>query len=100
MPVKVLHLTLKRQWFDAIADGSKVEEYRDQSEYWNRILGPHVDQQLPWREVHFRNGYHSTAPFMRVGLQGLRVGPHNGRTCYILSLGPILELKHYPKARA
>ena len=93
-PVKILHLTLKREWFDAIAAGAKTEEYRGQSPHWQRILGPHADAGVcPWTEIHFRNGYTAKAPFMRVACAGLRAGQHNGRPCYILSLGPVLEIK-------
>ncbi len=89
----ILHLTLKRQWFDAIAAGTKTEEYRDQSPHWKRILGPKADAGVcPWTEIHFRNGYRANAPFMRVECHGLRVGTHNGRSCYIFTLGPILEI--------
>lgn len=32
--MKVLHLTLKKQWFDMIASGEKLEEYREIKPYW------------------------------------------------------------------
>ena len=31
----MLHLTLKKQWFDIIANGEKKEEYRECKEYWS-----------------------------------------------------------------
>lgn len=31
----VLHLPLKRKWFDMIASGKKREEYRDHTPYWS-----------------------------------------------------------------
>ena len=35
----VLHLPLKRKWYDMIASGEKLEEYRDHSPYWTtRIM--------------------------------------------------------------
>jgi hypothetical protein len=34
--MKVLHLTLKKKWFDMIASGEKKEEYRAIKPYWNR----------------------------------------------------------------
>ncbi len=91
--MKTLHLTLKRQWFDEIAAGTKREEFRDQSPHWLRILGPHVGKP-PWTEIHFRNGYSPSSPFMRVVCTGLRVGKYaSGIPCYILSLGAVLEIK-------
>lgn len=35
---KVLHLTLKKKWFDMIASGEKKEEYRDFVMYWGKRL--------------------------------------------------------------
>ena len=32
--MKVLHLTLKKKWFDMIASGEKKEEYREIKPYW------------------------------------------------------------------
>ena len=32
--MKVLHLTLKKKWFDMIASGEKKEEYRELKRYW------------------------------------------------------------------
>ena len=89
-----LYLTLKKQWFDEIAAGTKTEEYRDMSPHWQRFLGPYVGKP-PWTQVHFRNGYHPESPTMIVELKGLRIGPHNGRRCYILSLGRILQRTLY-----
>jgi hypothetical protein len=34
----VLNLTLKKQWFDLIKSGAKVEEYREIKTYWARRL--------------------------------------------------------------
>jgi len=36
---KVLHLTLKKKWFDMIASGDKKEEYRELKKHWiTRLL--------------------------------------------------------------
>ncbi len=50
--MKVLHLNLKKKWFDMIASGEKTEEYREIKPYWNtRLYGKEFDL------VKFRNGY-------------------------------------------
>ena len=33
----ILHLILKRKWFDMIDSGEKQEEYRDETPHWERI---------------------------------------------------------------
>lgn len=35
---KILHLTLKKKWFDMIKSGLKTEEYREIKDYWVRRL--------------------------------------------------------------
>lgn len=38
--MSTLNLSLKREYFEAIRDGSKVEEYRLYNEYWwKRLIG-------------------------------------------------------------
>ena len=34
MKKKVLHLSVKKQWFDMISVGEKTEEYREIKPYW------------------------------------------------------------------
>ena len=36
--MKTLTLSLKNQWFEKIKSGEKKEEYRENSEYWQRRL--------------------------------------------------------------
>lgn len=35
---RILHLVLKRKWWDMIASGEKKEEYRDFNEYWTKRI--------------------------------------------------------------
>ena len=90
---RVLHLTLKRRWFDMIASGVKREEYRELKPYW--------DKRLPGQDydaVQFRNGYSANAPAMMFELlwvdrgQGvLEWGAPDGQEVYILRLGDMLQ---------
>ena len=41
MSLPVLNLALKAEYFNAIKDGSKVEEYRLCTPYWEKRLGVH-----------------------------------------------------------
>lgn len=53
----ILHLILKKKWYDMIDSGVKTEEYRDETPHWERIYSwwrkefdrPHV--------VAFQRGY-------------------------------------------
>lgn len=53
---KILHLTLKKQWFDMIKSGEKKEEYRELKKYWGsrflqRIETPHRWSLSPWADI-------------------------------------------------
>ncbi len=48
----VLHLPLEAEYFDAIRDGSKVEEYRLVTPYWSRRL-----EGRWYSEIELSKGY-------------------------------------------
>jgi len=89
--MKILHLTLKKQWFDMIAIGEKREEYREIKPYWNKRL---IDKK--YDAISFRNGYGKNAPTMLIELKAIIQGhgrPEWGsgyEQRYILRLGAIL----------
>lgn len=91
--MNILHLTLKKKWFDMIASGEKREEYREIKPYWSkRLIGKHYDAIL------FRNGYSRNAPQMLVEFKSISVslgiiewGAPAGKSVYILWLGKILD---------
>jgi len=91
--MKVLHLTLKKKWFDMIASGEKREEYREIKPYWNRRL---INKS--YDVIQFRNGYSKDSPTMLVECKGLysslgiiEWGAPEGKQVFILKLGKILE---------
>lgn len=92
--VKVLHLTLEAQHFYSIAAGIKKEEYREIKKYWIRRLFDFDGMYKEFDEIHFRNGYHSDSPFMRVECKGICVKPVKGKNYYTLKLGEVLEIKN------
>lgn len=85
----VLSLVLHREFFDAIRTGKKKIEYRANTAYWRtRLLN------RTFTEVHFRNGYATKAPFMRVEFKGLRKHGHGRSSEFRIRLGRILEVKN------
>jgi hypothetical protein len=76
--MKILHLTLKKKWFDMILSGEKKEEYREIKQYWvNRLIEEptsvdHIVYGIDalkiyplcdyWDAVRFTNGYSKNAP--------------------------------------
>ena len=62
--MKILTLSLKKQWFDLIKSGIKKEEYRDGNEYWEKRLiynkltdGPENAQFKHYDKLVFTLGY-------------------------------------------
>lgn len=85
-PRSILHLTLKREYFAAIAAKTKRVEYRKQKAYWKkRLVGRTYDA------IKFRNGYSKNAPEMLVEFRGVR---RDGKD-YAIRLGRILKIKRW-----
>lgn len=88
---KVLHLTIKKKWFDMILSGDKTEEYREIKEYWNKRL---IDREYDF--ICFRNGYSKDSPVMLVEFLeawcskgNTKWGAPQDTAVWILSLGKI-----------
>lgn len=92
MKKKILHLTLKKKWFDLIASGKKKEEYRDFKQYWKRRL-----LHKMYDEVQFRNGYRKNSPLMRVEIRGVSIADVHFedkiKKIFIIKLGKVLKIK-------
>lgn len=99
---KVLHLTLKRKWFEMIASGEKKEEYREQKPYWRtRLENPHpaifVWDFKDFDYIVFRNGYSTDSPILIVEHIGTDYGESrpewaDGKEedCYVICLGKVI----------
>lgn len=86
--IKILPLTLHKEWFDAIASGSKREEYREIKPYWQaRLIGKRYD------EIHFTNGYGKDKPFMCV--ECLEIVQDTKQNHFVIKLGKIKEIRNY-----
>lgn len=62
--MNILHLPLKREWYDMIASGEKPEEYREINAYWlPRLvdLSKSIDSFKPFTHACLRRGYTKTA---------------------------------------
>lgn len=98
MNKKVLHLTLKRKWFDLIATGKKKEECREIKDYWKKRFFDNHGEIIKFDAIHFRNGYSSENPTMIVEWKGLDLGYnyYELEPCYAIQLGNVLEIKNWP----
>lgn len=93
---KILHLTLKKKWFDMILSGEKKEEYREVKSYWiTRLLcdfswdinknsvkinkdklvinkGSYKQQEFDF--IVFKNGYSKNAPSFIIECTSISIG--------------------------
>lgn len=97
----ILHLTLKRRWFDMIASGRKLEEYREIKPHWQRIFqdgrvkiaGKFCDPGEGLL-ICFSHGYRKDRPQVFVECRGVVIrtgrpewGAEAGREYFVLQLG-------------
>lgn len=69
-----LTLSLYREYFVAILDGSKKTEFRRRCPHWDRILA-----NKSYTHIHFINGYGATRPCMDVCIARLEKTPREWR---------------------
>lgn len=117
---KILHLTLKKKWYDMILSGEKKEEYREVKPYWIARLvdefgAPHSCEDFNFEHkghkcsmrspvgydiVEFKNGYRKDSPTMRVKITDIDIdvgkekwGAEYCKPYFVISLGEILNVK-------
>lgn len=116
---RILHLSLKKEPFEQIAAGIKLEEYRDVKPYWIKRLMVKECCQLVSLElmaaltkpesfqkydiIRFRNGYAQKDPEIEVEFKGIHYGyPHGDWIGFLtqnwyfcIELGRIISIKNY-----
>lgn len=95
--MKILHLILKKKWFQMILSGEKREEYREVKPYWEKRL----DNGVVYDIIEFRNGYAKNAPTIVIHCLGIYTGlakpewSDNWKgNVFIIKLGSIIETKN------
>lgn len=90
-PTKILHLTLKKKWFDLIKSGEKTEEYREYKPYWIKRLVTEDGNFCRFDFIRFRNGYRKDSPFMDVVWKGCKIEYDLAEAeRFVISLGPVI----------
>lgn len=99
---KILHLTLKKKWFDMILSGEKKEEYRAIKKYWQRRFCSTIDytytQFKEFDIIRFTNGYGKDKPTFDIELKEIVVdfgieewGGEYNEYYYVLKLGEVVK---------
>lgn len=110
---KILHLTLKKKWFDMISSGEKKDEYREDKLYWKKRLVRegywHSQLCKEYDVIRFKNGYAIDAATMDVECLGIKLcdfcdmiegwydEPVNGIRVFIIKLGKIISINNHER---
>lgn len=84
MSSKTLHLVVTRHWFDKIASGEKIEDFREIKPYWIKRLwkfnpkeGEEIlsrpEYAMPYGLVVIRAGYQKNAPTLTMPCLEIRI---------------------------
>lgn len=97
----ILHLTVKKKWFDMIASGWKTEEYREMKPYWKKrlqIAGTHPPVFKNFDLVEITNGYGKNKPKLVIECRGILAtwgkpawGGDDRNLQYVIKLGAIIS---------
>ena len=89
---KVLHLVLRRKYFERIYNGTKTTEYRDFSKYWQKRI-----EGKDYTHIKFQLGYTKNPPTMLVEIHDRNVVEYKDDLAYAFDLGKIIEVNNYEK---
>jgi hypothetical protein len=97
MSKRILHLTLKKKWFNMELSGEKPEEYREIKKYWRKRL---LNDDLSPKEydiVRLTNGYGADKPSFDREWKGLIIdkgnpkwGAEKGKQYFTILLGDVI----------
>ena len=92
MEQKILHLTLKKKWFDLIKSGEKKVEYREIKPYWFKRLFEKSGEFKQFDYIIFTNGYRKDSPKMKVEIKNIFFPiEFEEKQCYAIKLGKVVK---------
>ena len=88
--MNILHLVLKRKYFERIYKGTKTTEYRDFSKYWQKRI-----EGKDYTHIKFQLGQTKNPPTMLVEIHDRNVVEYKDDLAYAFDLGKIIEVNNY-----
>ena len=97
--MNVLHLPIKKKWFDMILSGEKKEEYREIKPHWTKRL-------LDFNGIKFKhfdiarivNGYGANSPTFDIEIKTIckntgkpELGAEPNKYYYVITMGKIID---------
>lgn len=94
-PAPVLLLRICAQGFAKLAAGQIRAKYREAKPYWQKRLFRPDGQPRTFSAIHIRNGYRADSPLavFAFGGIGAQLQEHEGKLCYRIDLGPLIEIR-------
>lgn len=99
-PPAILQLRICGKGFAKLAAGQIQAKYREARPYWQKRLFTPDGQPKHFSAIHISNGYRADAPLAIFGFGGIdaQLHEHEGKSCYRITLGPLLEIRNYADA--
>lgn len=97
--INVIHLTLKKKWFDMIKSGKKKQEYREMKPFWDKRFEKILSSKKPTYIV-LSNGYGKNVPKRCFELTSIKKGEYGkeewgavpGTRYWVLNIGEDLPI--------
>tara|TARA_B100001250_G_scaffold133053_1_gene113734 strand:+ start:341 stop:616 length:276 start_codon:yes stop_codon:yes gene_type:complete len=90
MTKRVLHLVLKRKYFERIYNRTKLTEYRNFTSYWQKRI-----ESKHYTHIKFQLAYSKNPPTMLVEVLDRNIVDYKGVKSYAFDLGKIIEVNNY-----
>ncbi len=101
----ILHLTLKKKYFDEILSGKKKKEFRELKQYWiSRLCTKKSIESAcfelfefkKFEKIIFKNGYKKNAPSFEIELKNIEISlgidtPIGKGNFFVIHLGDIIK---------
>ncbi len=98
----ILHLTLKKKYFDEILSGKKKKEYRKLKPYWisrlctRESIESWVLEFKEFEKIIFKNGYKKNDPSFEIELKNIEISlgidtPIGKGNFFVIHLGDIIK---------
>lgn len=86
--MKILKIIIKKEFFEAIKNGTKKQEFRRITKFWvSRLINKDQTETIKYDLIEFINGYRKNAPRLLVEFKGVKINYKKGE--FIIYLGNI-----------
>lgn len=86
--MKILKIIIKKEFFEAIKNGTKKQEFRRITKFWvSRLINKDQTEIIKYDFIEFINGYRKNAPRLLIEFKDVKINYKKGE--FIIYLGNI-----------